>query len=726
MILKRLFFVGLLVTLAINAYAKDCIKTGSVCTDSTPSKVISGVTVTLAQVGGCWEYTDTYQCLKPNSVNYCQPFVNAQPQCWQTTSQCSETDTLINGSCMKYSQTWRCSDPNFPTPTNTTVLDDTYTLVSSNYNSSQCDAIAAQSGCSIAEDRCVQTTPSSPLPPGITSAQVAPDGCYAREKKYACYATPSAQTTSCIRSRSTCIDTTPSKVINGVTVTLAQAGGCWQYRDDCLSSSSINYCSPLESNSQCRNTATTCIQSDSTFGTGCMKYSATWRCNDPSTSTPPNTIRLDNSYTLVSSNYDQTPCQSLSTAPNCSLASSTCVQTTPDSPLPPGISSTQVAPDGCYKTKNDYACTGTVDGSQCNALASNPACTLKTSTCTDSLNNQCTFEERTYSCLSKPAKTESVTDCSGQNYCADGNCFASGNPPDSDFAKAAVMMESMREAATYMDAGALKVFSGKDNRCTKKLFGLVNCCKSSSGGDLYNNGALFGLALDAGGQVLKYGSSYVYDALYTSEAPNWIVNGVGALVGVDPVKVSSAVDALSPATLSLYGFSVSTGALTEGAALIGEFGGISLGFNPTSFAIQIGLMVLSDLMSCSQEEGLLGMKRGQNLCHSLGSYCSSKLNLLVGKICIERTESYCCYNSRLARIINEQGRPQLSMGWGSAESPSCSGFTPEQLQALDFSKMNLSEFISEISPSMPNASAVAQSNKNLVNQKVQNYYGGNP
>jgi conjugal transfer mating pair stabilization protein TraN len=79
---------------ATAAGAGDCQLSGSVCVDTSPSKNISGVTVTLAEVGGCWEYEDTYTCLKPNAVNYCQPFVNAQPQCWQTGSQCSQMDTL--------------------------------------------------------------------------------------------------------------------------------------------------------------------------------------------------------------------------------------------------------------------------------------------------------------------------------------------------------------------------------------------------------------------------------------------------------------------------------------------------------------------------------------------------------------------------------------------------------------------------------------------------------
>ncbi|MCD8339041.1 MAG: conjugal transfer protein TraN, partial [Burkholderiales bacterium] len=64
--------------------------------------------------------------------------------------------------------------------------------------------------------------------------------------------------------------------------------------------------------------------------------------------------------------------------------------------------------------------------------------------------------------------------------------------------------------------------------------------------------------------------------------------------------------------------------------------------------------------------------------------------------CIERAESYCCYNSRLARIIQEQGRDQINKSWGSAKNPDCSGFLIEELESLDFETMDLGEFEEEI------------------------------
>jgi conjugal transfer mating pair stabilization protein TraN len=77
--------------------------------------------------------------------------------------------------------------------------------------------------------------------------------------------------------------------------------------------------------------------------------------------------------------------------------------------------------------------------------------------------------------------------------------------------------------------------------------------------------------------------------------------------------------------------------------------------------------------------------------------------------CLERTKSFCCFNSHLARIINEQGRGQIGKGWGSdtARSPDCSGFSVAELQSLDFSRMDLSEFYAEIVPTLPSAASYA-------------------
>jgi len=103
--------------------------------------------------------------------------------------------------------------------------------------------------------------------------------------------------------------------------------------------------------------------------------------------------------------------------------------------------------------------------------------------------------------------------------------------------------------------------------------------------------------------------------------------------------------------------------------------------------------VFLGLISCKDDEKKLAKLRKQDRCHYIGEYCSKKLKIIG---CIQHKKSYCCFNSKLARIINEQGRSQLGKGWGNAKSPQCKGFTPEEFQKLDFSKLDLSEFFGDI------------------------------
>jgi conjugal transfer mating pair stabilization protein TraN len=66
--------------------------------------------------------------------------------------------------------------------------------------------------------------------------------------------------------------------------------------------------------------------------------------------------------------------------------------------------------------------------------------------------------------------------------------------------------------------------------------------------------------------------------------------------------------------------------------------------------------------------------------------------------CTQSERVFCCFNSKLARIIQEQGRAQIPgmNAWGDAENPNCRGFTPAEFQALDFSKIDLTEYYIEL------------------------------
>jgi conjugal transfer mating pair stabilization protein TraN len=98
---------------------------------------------------------------------------------------------------------------------------------------------------------------------------------------------------------------------------------------------------------------------------------------------------------------------------------------------------------------------------------------------------------------------------------------------------------------------------------------------------------------------------------------------------------------------------------------------------------------------CDERDKKTALLKESGYCILIDDYCSEEWPL-VG--CVQRAEAHCCFNSMLARIINEQGRPQIpSMGdFGTPQEPNCRGFSPEEFQALDFSKIDLSEYFAEI------------------------------
>ncbi len=102
-----------------------------------------------------------------------------------------------------------------------------------------------------------------------------------------------------------------------------------------------------------------------------------------------------------------------------------------------------------------------------------------------------------------------------------------------------------------------------------------------------------------------------------------------------------------------------------------------------------GMAVASKLCRCTSEEKDLALKRGDGKCHFVGTY--------KRRLGSEKVQSFCCFPTKLARVIQEEGRKQLGLRWGSAENPNCSGLTIDQLRSIDFSLVDLSEAVEDIS-----------------------------
>ncbi|KMS58327.1 conjugal transfer protein TraN [Sphingobium cupriresistens LL01] len=206
--------------------------------------------------------------------------------------------------------------------------------------------------------------------------------------------------------------------------------------------------------------------------------------------------------------------------------------------------------------------------------------------------------------------------------------------------------------------GTIEIFGGRALRCRPPGASVTfqNCCKDK-------------------GEIVK--------------------DGMGGSLSSITTKIAIAKGVFTGMKAAYTAFKA--GATAAEAASAGA-NAIIVGIDPTSIAISLAINFMMEvlLQGCDSQDMETGMLRGSGMCHEVGSYCSSSI---LG-VCIQKARGHCCFNTKLGRIIQEQGRPQLAafneIGWGTAKDPYCRGFSAEEFQALDFSRMNLSEYYADI------------------------------
>jgi conjugal transfer mating pair stabilization protein TraN len=122
------------------------------------------------------------------------------------------------------------------------------------------------------------------------------------------------------------------------------------------------------------------------------------------------------------------------------------------------------------------------------------------------------------------------------------------------------------------------------------------------------------------------------------------------------------------------------------------------------------------LFSCSQAEMRLDVKDRMGFCHKVGTYCSSSF---LG-ICETKRTAYCCFESKLSRILQEQGRIQLGKPWEAPKKEQCKGFSIEEFARLDLSLMDFTEVYEEFidAAKLPDEVQTMQE----IQEKINNYY----
>lgn len=366
-------------------------------------------------------------------------------------------------------------------------------------------------------------------------------------------------------------------------------------------------------------------------------------------------------------------------------------------------------PQSCWQYSYEYACEGSTTNT-CSPYENNKACTIVSSRCIDTIpeTGKCSMYSNTYNCITKQAVQEKQLSCNTGVFDSSGMTAPANT--NGTFSKAALAAEMLREAGTYGKEGK-NIFGGVYETCSKGYAGIKNCCKAKPGAS--SNSVVMGLALSAGGSAVKYAggkaidmaSPYVFDAMFTGgEFTSGLAMSMGttssSAIVVDfataqPVGTNFAAGG---PTLSAYGFTFQSGVAASGSGFLGAnttlatFGQgqsmTSITFNPYVFGAMVAITVIQQLASCSQNEQMLALHRGANLSVYTNQWCSKSI---LG-YCYEYTESYCSFNSVLARIINIQGKPQLGKSVND-----CTGFSVDEISKIDFTKIDFSEFTGQMS-----------------------------
>ncbi len=204
------------------------------------------------------------------------------------------------------------------------------------------------------------------------------------------------------------------------------------------------------------------------------------------------------------------------------------------------------------------------------------------------------------------------------------------------------------------------IFAGRPMRCdlAGQSTGYQNCCKDR--GVVYTDTSGSLVATVAGAEVLSQTASAAAIA-YESYA----------------VSMASAVPASEAASMAAADFAAALSPATLG------------------IGIAVAALVQYFTQSCDQTSMETAMLNGSGYCYELGEFC--RKDNAFG--CVQRSKSYCCFNSKMARLIHQQGRAQLKdIAWGTTDAPNCRGFTPAEFQAIDFSQIDFSTYYADLVP----------------------------
>lgn len=432
-------------------------------------------------------------------------------------------------------------------------------------------------------------------------------------------------------------------------------------------------------------------------------YVFTYTCPVPVSGPFNNEVRIDNMGTVpgtATATWNETGCQALASDASCSLASETCIEGAATRVIN-GVSVYQA----CWKKRRSYSCSSITQGAGCFPP---PGAQFLSQTCLwADQYGICRLYQKTYRSISSITNAQGTWTynpaCPAANdaSCAETGSACSEGPGTRIVNGVTVTAECWAQTSNFScernegqatDCDVRPGCAWKEDRCIDEDAAPGQCrtvehvysCRSTE--THQTSGSICGAQICLGSQC------YTLNDQTSSDLP--------------------AVFA-SLATLQAAGDDHADGiSLFNGQGL--RCRKAVLGFRncckDSGWGLDLGLA------QCDGQEQELVQKQQAKACHSIGTWCSKKS--LFG--CVEKSMRYCCFEGSLGRIVQEAGRGQIGKGWGSPKSPDCSGFTVEQFQQLDLSKVDFSDFTREAMKniSVPGAGGTV----NAIQQSLDHLY----
>lgn len=263
----------------------------------------------------------------------------------------------------------------------------------------------------------------------------------------------------------------------------------------------------------------------------------------------------------------------------------------------------------------------------------------------------------------------------------------------------------------------------KDEDKTSNACGFENLAKELGWSD-----AAIAMITSLGGyfakqQLADWAAQYVINQALAEGSFSFVTSGLSSLFGDGAMHiVNDSIAGMGVEFVSSSGsFTAYVGSEAGMQSAVSQLSSVylsAISWVGWAYTIYSMYNIVDGMTQCLAGEKILGCKRSKGVCHDVGTKCTFK----VFGMCGQKKRIFCCFDSVLARIIHEQGRPQIGLGWGDGDNPECRGFYVDEFMHIDFTQIDLGEYTDDLTRQMLNQEQVGSK----ITKLLEKYTSGIP